>query len=170
LGGSVGTLNFTNSAGTVDLTTWSIGPVNLSVPLLDGGRRVSNVESAKARYADAVVQYRSKVRQAVREVEDALVSLSSTDSRKGDAIAASAGYATSFDAIQARYRAGSANLQDLEEARRTALASQITLHQLELERTTAWITLYRALGGGWAENSALSGAPTDPTASTSAKP
>ncbi len=170
LGGSVGTLNFTNSAGTVDLTTWSIGPLNLSIPLLDGGRRVANVESAKARYEDAVVQYRAKVRQAVREVEDALLTLASTDARKSDAIAASAGYGTSFDATQARYRAGSASLQELEESRRTALAAQTSLHQLELERTTAWITLYRALGGGWDTKASppdtMSGSATDSTGST----
>jgi NodT family efflux transporter outer membrane factor (OMF) lipoprotein len=164
LGGSVGTLNFSNSSGTVDLTTWSIGPLNLSIPILDGGRRAANIESAKALYEDAVVQYRAKVRQAVKEVEDALLALSSTDARKSDAIAASTGYATSFGATQARYLAGLASLQELEESRRTALAAQTSLHELELERTTAWITLYRALGGGWDANASP---PDSATGSTS---
>ena len=149
LSGAVGTLNFSNAAGSIDLNTWSIGPITLSVPLTDGGRRAANVEAAKARYDEAAALYRAKTRQAVREVEDALLSLASTESRKADARDASTGYATSFEATQARYRVGSASLPELEDARRTALAAQTALHQLELERTTAWISLYRALGGGW---------------------
>jgi len=149
LGGSVGALNFTNYAGTTDLSTWSVGPVALSVPLFDAGRRVANIEAASARYEEASVIYRAKVRQAVREVEDALLSLESTDARKSDAAAARDGYATSFEATRARFAAGSASLPELEDARRSLLGAQNTLLQLELERTTAWINLYRALGGGW---------------------
>ena len=152
IGGSVGTLNFTNYAGTTDLNTWSIGPVSLTVPLFDGGRRVANVEAATAKYEEAAVLYHAKVRQAVREVEDALLSLASTDARKEDAAAARNGYATSFEATRARFAAGSASLPELEDARRSLLGAQNTLLQLELERTTAWINLYRALGGGWAAN------------------
>lgn len=149
LNGSVGALNFSNSAGTTDLSTWSIGPVSLTLPLFDGGKRTANVEAAVARYEEASVSYRAKVRQAVREAEDALLTLASTDARKLDAITARAGYATSFEATRARFEAGSASLPELEDARRTLLAAQNTLLQLELERTTAWINLYRALGGGW---------------------
>lgn len=149
LNGSVGALNFTNYAGTTDLSTWSIGPVSLTLPLLDGGRRTANIEAAVARYEEAGISYRAKVRQAVREVEDALLTLASTDARKLDATTARDGYATSFEATRARFAAGAASLAELEDARRTLLAAQNTLLQLELERTSAWINLYRALGGGW---------------------
>lgn len=149
LAGSVGALSFTNYAGTTDLTTWSIGPVALSLPLFDGGRRAANVEAATARYEESAVLYRAKVRQAVREVEDALLTLASTDARKADASTARSGYATSFEATRARFEAGGASLPELEDARRSLLNAQGTLLQLELERSTAWVSLYRALGGGW---------------------
>jgi NodT family efflux transporter outer membrane factor (OMF) lipoprotein len=152
LNGSVGMLNFTSASGSVDLNTWSVGPLTLSVPITDGGRRIANVEAAKARYDEAAALYRAKTRQAVREVESALLNLASTEARKADARVASGGYTAAFDATQARYKAGSASLPELEDARRTALAAQTALHQLELERTAAWISLYRALGGGWNTN------------------
>ena len=156
LAGSVGVLNFTNYAGTTDLSTWSIGPVALSLPLSDSGKRVANVEAAVAKYEESASIYRGKVRQAVREVEDALLTLASTDTRKADAVAAHSGYAIALEATRARYTAGSASLPELEDARRSLLGAQNTLLQLELERTTAWISLYRALGGGWsaADNTA----------------
>ena len=149
LNGQIGTLNFSNAQGSTDLSTWSIGPIVLSLPLLDGGRRAANVEAAQARYTEAAALYQARARQAVREVEDALLSLASTGAQKDDATLAAKGYATSFNATQARYQAGSASLPELEDARRIALAAQTTLLQLDLQRTQAWIALYRALGGGW---------------------
>ena len=44
----------------------------------------------------------------------------------------------------------------LAPARRNAVLAQSTVIELQRERVTAWITLYRALGGGW---SAADGAP-----------
>ncbi len=55
--------------------TWSIGPLAVSLPIFDGGRRAANVEAAQARYQEAEALYAARVRQAVREVEEALVSL-----------------------------------------------------------------------------------------------
>ena len=49
----------------------------------------------------------------------------------------------------ARWRAGLASLVELEDARRTSLAAQTALVSLQQERMTAWIALYRAVGGGW---------------------
>jgi outer membrane protein, multidrug efflux system len=149
LSGSVGALNFSNAAGTIDLSTWSIGPVLLSIPLLDGGRRAAGVQAAQARYEEAAALYRARVRQAVREVEDALLALQGTESRSSNARAASTGYQQAFEAMQARQRAGAASVMELEDSRRTLLAAQSAVLQLELERRTAWVTLYRALGGGW---------------------
>jgi outer membrane protein TolC len=42
-----------------------------------------------------------------------------------------------------------ASLVELEDARRALLAAQSALVSLERERRSAWIALYRALGGGW---------------------
>jgi multidrug efflux system outer membrane protein len=144
------------AAGRIDIggqasnfPTWSIGPVAVTLPLLDGGRRAANVEAARARYADAVVQYRSHVRQAVREVEQALVQLDSAHARRADAERAAGGYAAALAATQARYRSGLASLLEVEDARRTALAADTTLVGLQQETLDAWIALYRAVGGGW---------------------
>jgi NodT family efflux transporter outer membrane factor (OMF) lipoprotein len=149
LNGQIGKLNYSNAQGTTDLSTWSIGPVSLSLPLLDGGRRAANVEAAQARYAEAAALYQAKARQAVREVEDALLALASIFAQQEDAKTAFMGYAASFNATQSRLQAGSASLPELEDARRITLSAQTSLLQLDLQRTQAWIALYRALGGGW---------------------
>ena len=129
--------------------TWSIGPVALSVPLFDGGASQANFEAAKARYEEAAGKYRGTVRQAVREVEEALVNLQSSADRDADTAVAQAGYRASFTGTEARYAAGLASLVELEESRRSLLLAQSAVINLERERRSAWIALYRALGGGW---------------------
>ena len=137
------------NAATQGFTTWSIGPLALSVPLFDGGVANANVEAAKARYEDAAGRYRGVVSQAVREVEQALVNLQSTADRSGDTQIAADSYRASFAGTEARYKAGLASLVELEEARRVLLAAQSAVVLLERERRSAWIMLYKALGGGW---------------------
>jgi multidrug efflux system outer membrane protein len=149
LSGSIGRANFRTGGTDTELSTWSVGPLALSLPVFDGGRRAANVSAAEARYEEAVAVYRASVRQAVREVEEALVSLQSTAARGTDVRIAVEGYRTSFNATEARYKGGLASLVELEEARRNRLAAENALVSLERERRTAWIALYRAAGGGW---------------------
>ena len=162
LNGSVGRLGSRAGGVTTRLNTWSIGPLALSVPVLDGGVIRANVDVARATYDQAVVQYRSVVRQAVREVEDALVNLDSTQARQADSAGAAAGYRRSFMATEARYRNGLASLVELEDARRSLLAAETALITLQKERYTAWVALYRAAGGGWTAD-APAPAPRDPS-------
>ena len=149
LGGSVGALRYSSMGRESNLDTWSFGPLALTVPVFDAGQRKANVVAAEAAYVQSVAGYRAKVRQAVREVEDALVNLQSTDDRKQDAAIATAGYAESLAATQARYGQGLASLVELEDARRNALAAESAQLTLVLERNRAWVALYRALGGGF---------------------
>lgn len=151
LSGSVGVANFRTGGVSTNLNTWSIGPLALTLPLFDSGKRAANIAAAQARYDEAVAQYRDRVRQAVREVEQALVNLQSTAARNEDARAAVDGYLASFNATESRYSSGLASLVELEEARRTRLAAEVALVTLQRERVAAWIALYRAAGGGWSK-------------------
>ena len=85
----------------------------------------------------------------MREVEEALVKLESTRQRRAHTVTAEQGYTAAFTGTQALYRSGLASLVELEDARRTLLSAQSALVSLELERRSAWVALYRALGGGW---------------------
>ena len=169
LSGSIGAARVSSGGFTSEGATWSIGPLAITLPLYDGGVRAANVQAAQARYEAAVVQYRSKARQAVAEVEIALLNLQSTASRRGDSQAAAEGYRASFNATQARYRSGLASLVELEDARRTSLAAETALVSLQRERVAAWIALYRAAGGGWSVADNAVAATTDTTAAAAAR-
>jgi multidrug efflux system outer membrane protein len=150
LTGQVGRAAIHAGGSTNSLDTWSIGPVALTLPLFDGGRRAANEEAAAVRYETAVALYGARVRQAVREVEEALLQLDSARLRSEDARVAAEGYRASFTASEARYRGGLGSLIEMEDQRRIALGAELALVNLQRERIAAWIALYRAVGGGWA--------------------
>jgi outer membrane protein, multidrug efflux system len=152
LNGSLGLAALRSGGINTDGATWSIGPISFTLPIFDGGQRATAVDLANANYEAAVVSYRAKVRAAVKEVEEALLSMQSAADRLQDAAIATEGYSTAFAASEARFKSGLGSLSDLEDTRRTALAAKTALLNLERERSAAWVALYRALGGGWSKS------------------
>lgn len=162
LQGQLGAARTEAGALRQDGGVWSFGPVSVVLPVFDAGTRQARSEAARARYDEAVATLQWRTRTAVREVEDALVALQSTAGRAADSRIAADGFGVAYQATGARYRGGMASLFELEEARRRHAQAQIELTDLQQERVQAWITLYRALGGGWT--------PAEPTASLTLTP
>jgi multidrug efflux system outer membrane protein len=149
LSGSFAGVSLRGGGTTTSGAIWTVGPVVVSLPLFDGGARAASTAAAQAEYDNAVAQYRAQVRRAVREVETALVALDATGRQEVDALAAARDFEASLRATQARQKGGLASVLDLETARRNAVQAQSALIELQRERASAWIALYRALGGGW---------------------
>jgi NodT family efflux transporter outer membrane factor (OMF) lipoprotein len=131
-----------------NVRTWSIGPT-VSLPVFDGGASKANVKAAESQYFAAESAYRSKVRVAIKEVEEALVRLSTAAERLPSVQTVARGYKTSFDGAQTKQRAGMGSLIEMELARRSAVDADAALAALEFDRVSAWVALYRAVGGGW---------------------
>ncbi|MEW6704619.1 MAG: efflux transporter outer membrane subunit [Pseudomonadota bacterium] len=148
LGGSIGRSAVRSGDVTTEGTSWSIGP-QVDIPLFDAGRRRAGLDAAKARFDEARAAYEQRVRQAVREVEEALVRLDAAERRQADAERAAQGYREHFAAAQKRWEVGAGSLIDMEDARRLALNAQAVLVGVQRERVAAWVALYRAVGGGW---------------------
>jgi NodT family efflux transporter outer membrane factor (OMF) lipoprotein len=149
LSGSLSAVGLRSGGVTTSGTTWSFGPLVVSLPIFDGGARAASTAAARASYDEAVALYAAQMRRAVREVETALVALDSTAARELDAQSAARDFEAALRGTQARQQGGLASLLDLEAARRNAVQAQSALIELQRERVAAWIALYRALGGGW---------------------
>ena len=156
LTGSIGRTRVSGAASALvfEGTTWSIGP-SLNIPLFDGQRRSAAVESARARYQEAGSRYAQRARDAVREVETALVDLDAARRRQANAEVALQGYDSFLTAQRARAESGAASLLELEESRRTALSARYALIGIQADRVLAWVDLYRAVGGGWSGGDAV---------------
>lgn len=131
-----------------DTRNWSFGP-GLSLPLFDGGKGEAQVAYARAVFAEAAANYQASVRLAVQEVENALVRVDSLGRRMSDFERAQAGYQRYFAATEVQYNAGATSLLALEDARRVLLTSRQSLLAEQLAQLQAWVSLYKAVGGGW---------------------
>ncbi|MBS1170678.1 MAG: putative outer rane channel lipoprotein [Burkholderiaceae bacterium] len=148
LTGSIGT-QYLHSAGTTFKgSAWNFGPT-LDLPIFDAGRRMANVDAAKGRYDSALANYKMQVRQAVREVEEALVRLDSANRREIETRQASEGNGIACRAAEDRWQAGLASQLELEEFRRLYANARMQHLTVRQEAVSAWIALYRAVGGGW---------------------
>lgn len=166
LSGSLSTARVQGAGLDARGPVWSLGPLQVSLPLFDGGALSAQADASRAAYDAAVARYQAAVRQAVAEVEQALLALDSTAAREGDARVAVEGFAERLRATEARVRGGLASGFELEDARQTAFAAQGALTSLQLERALAWVNLARALGGDWQPRDAATPAATTPAATT----
>jgi outer membrane protein TolC len=107
------------------------------------------VGSAVAAHDVAAAAYKSAVLVAVAEVEIALVRIDSARRRISDTSVAARNYRDYFTAVDSNWRAGGASLLEREEARRSAQSAEISLIELRRDLVRNWISLYKALGGGW---------------------
>jgi outer membrane protein, multidrug efflux system len=148
VGGNLGIGLVRSGGGTSDAVTWGFGP-NLSLPIFNRGRLQAQADAARARYDEARAGYALKLRQAVREVEEALLRLDASHRREADARTAAEGLRSFLVSTEERARLGAASVLDTEDARRLTLSAESALLALQREQVSAWISLYRAIGGGW---------------------
>lgn len=153
--GSIGVAGLRFDGENAHSTTWAFGP-SINLPLFDAGRRKAEVDLARARYDEIYAGYQLQVRSAVREIEEALVRLDAAARREDDAAAAARDYERYYHASDDKFKAGSGSLFELEDVRRTSLTAQQTLIGVQREHVTAWIALYKALGGGWRNDAEVS--------------
>lgn len=131
--------------------SWLSGSIGagLTAPLYDGGAGAANVQLAEAAYREAVAQLVFAVRNAVRDIEDALAAQQSATARietSGEALEAAQ---FTLSASEARWRAGSIAQLELEEARRQSNRAQESAVVAASDRARAWIALVRRTGTPW---------------------
>lgn len=148
LSGAISTATTTAAGVTSSVFTWMISPL-LSLILMDGGKNNANIEVSKARYSEMLEAYKGKVRTAVKEVETALTRIDHANVRIVESAKSVENYKKYFEAQNAKYQAGLVSLLDLEDARRTYLASNQSKIAADYELNEAWVQLYKSVGGGW---------------------
>jgi multidrug efflux system outer membrane protein len=129
-------------------TVWSYGP-QISIPLFDGGQRLSDLQQARATYNEAVANYRTTVLDSVRDVEDSLADLLFL-ARENEALRQSvASSREATDLEKKRFLVGETNYTDVIVADENRLATERNRAQVRGQEYDATVRLVKALGGGW---------------------
>jgi NodT family efflux transporter outer membrane factor (OMF) lipoprotein len=140
-----------NFSSTVQ--SWTIGG-NVTVPVLDIPRLLSELKIQDARVEQAAIAYEKAVQTAFGEAENSLVQLSADRRRVALLDAGEQQAARAYEASRKSYAAGLVDLETALSAERSwrAVRTQQTSAQVQALRRA--VQTYKALGGGWPLQSA----------------
>ncbi|HEV2270095.1 MAG TPA: efflux transporter outer membrane subunit [Steroidobacteraceae bacterium] len=130
---------------------WSFAPT-ITLPIFTGGQNRANLDLAHVENNIAVAKYELTIQTAFREVSDALSARGTYVEQRSAQQALVAADADAYRLARMRFRAGVDNYLSTLDAQRSLYAAQqglITVRQAELANK---VTLYKALGGGWQQN------------------
>ncbi len=131
-----------------DARTWSFG-TDFIGPLVDWRKSWSRVDVAEAQAEEALQSYEGTVLQAVRDVEDALVSVRTfRDENKIRGAQVKAGKSASF-LSRRRYMDGITSYLEVLDTERSLFNAELAQSNTQERYLGAIVQLYRALGGGW---------------------
>jgi NodT family efflux transporter outer membrane factor (OMF) lipoprotein len=125
--------------------------LSLAQSLFDGGRLRLQTESARSQRAVQIINYAQIVRTALKEVDDSLGNVEKATRQESAQEAVLEQASRSLHLAELRYREGANELMSVLEAQRTVFSAREQLVSLRLSRLQAAVTLCKALGGGWRE-------------------
>jgi multidrug efflux system outer membrane protein len=133
--------------------TYSIGPT-FSWRLFDAGAIRQSIKVQTALQEQALTRYESAILTALEEVENSLKAYAEEQNRRAALQQASEAAQQAVKLAQNKYEAGIIDFNEVLDAQRSLLSFEDQLAQSEGTVTANLITLYKALGGGWAEMAA----------------
>jgi NodT family efflux transporter outer membrane factor (OMF) lipoprotein len=127
---------------------WRVGPA-FRWPILNFKRILSAIDASKAVRDETLAQYEKAVLTSLEEVENALVTLSREKRRTEALVEAVRANDSAVGLAQELYRVGAQSYLAVLDAEAALYNAQDQLAQSRQNRAVAFVSLYKALGGGW---------------------
>ena len=138
----------------VGSTQWGVGPA-VRLPIFDAGRLRANLTGRNADLDAAIESYNGAVLEAFHEAGDAVASLQSLARQQAEQRQAETAAEGAYDIAVQRYRAGLGTYLNVLSAENAVLAQRRLGVDLAARALDARVALYRALGGGYAADTAV---------------
>ena len=143
-------------AGTAAIEGSSYGPFGVfsalaafTLPIFNAGRLQANVEFNEARAQEAALRYQQTLRQALREVSDALVGIRKRQEFRQQQELLVKALADGSEVAKLRYEGGVSSYLEVLDTERQLFEAERDLVLAKRDESLSVIQLYRALGGGW---------------------
>jgi multidrug efflux system outer membrane protein len=131
-----------------DSLAFTAGP-SLTGPIFRRRIIEAGIEVRTAQQEQALLAHEQAFASALRDVEDALVTVASSGERSKSLEDSLAAERRSEELATGLYEAGLADFLAVLDVQRTVLAAESELARARTDRAVAAIALYKALGGGW---------------------
>jgi NodT family efflux transporter outer membrane factor (OMF) lipoprotein len=123
---------------------------SLTQPIFDGAKLLGQFELAKGRQEELLQNYRKAVISAFADVDNALIAIQETTMRERLQRDVVRFARRAFQLSEQRLREGTIDLVTVLTTQQTLFQAEDALAQVRLARLQAILSLYQALGGGWA--------------------
>ncbi len=134
-------------------TSWNlIG--GLLQPIFNAGKNRRRVEVTESQQRQALVSYEAAVQQALREVEDGLVSYEKISLQRESQEARVESLREVLRLSELRYEGGVTGYLEVLDSQRSLFDAELAAVQSQRDQLVALARLYKALGGGWTTESA----------------
>ena len=130
--------------------SWQAG-IGMSVPLTDLGRIGANADAARAHYDAVTAAYAKTVQIAFQETFDALNGVTAARAVMRAQDERVAALTSAYRVAEARYEAGRIGYLEMLDVERQLREIEQQQVNAQLRLLQATVDLYRALGGGWHE-------------------
>lgn len=147
LSGTIGT-SAVDVGDLFDIVTGNIF-ASLSQLIFDGGRTRGRIESAEAVADGSLAAWRQSILVALEEVESSAVDLETSGARVAALAEAREGAQNAAVLARSQYQAGLIDFQTLLVTESQLLSTRTAEVNAQGTRALAFISLARALGGGW---------------------
>jgi multidrug efflux system outer membrane protein len=137
---------------------WSFTP-QMVLPIFQAGRNVANLKLSEVRKNIEIATYEKTIQTAFREVSDALVARGLLDEQIDAQRRVRDAQAERLKLANQRFDNGIASSLDVLDAERDLFSADLDLVQARQLRLTNAVDLYRSLGGGLLETTAVATAP-----------
>jgi outer membrane protein, multidrug efflux system len=132
---------------------WSFGAA-LNLPIFNSGKLESMVDQATAQQKQALANYQGSIQTAFSEVNDALVNVQDYQAQETVAQTKLKIAKQILEIAQNRYKAGYSGYIDVLDAQRSHQDATQAFVQSRQSVLMATVDLFKALGGGWQQQSA----------------
>ncbi len=127
---------------------WSIGP-SINIPLFQGGKLQAAVDVAKAQRDQYYFAYQSAVLSAMEDVQNAIVAVNQSRIRQSRLAVSAQRYRHTLQVSTELNKTGDSDLFSLLDTERSLYSVEEDLIETRSDVATYYISLNKALGGGW---------------------
>jgi len=131
---------------------WGVGAEAVG-PLFEGGRLIGQYRQTRAARDEARLRYRQTVLTALKDVSNTLITRERLAEIRAQQVHEVAALERAVDVSTKRYLAGKASYYEVLEAQQQLFPAQLNLARTRRDESLAVVDLYKALGGGWQDES-----------------
>ncbi len=150
LTGALGVASTELGSVAIDGGIWSVGGKMLG-PVFDFSKNKRRVEIEEQKLQQRLYQFEYTVLNAFREVEDALIEITSYREELAATARQQKAAKNANKLSKQRYDRGVSSYLEVLETERALFSADLQLSELRQQYLNAYVGLYKALGGGWAD-------------------